>query len=139
MSRSTIDISYIQVSGNNTGNGYGVFKGLSGNTLNFKTLVAGANISLSTDTNTIVISGSSGGGGGTITGGTNVGVGNGIYSGITASNLKFKSLVAGSGISLTPAANTITINSTATNTALNVGSGNGLCRDKTGTTLTFKT
>ena len=47
-----------------------------------------------------------------ITGATNVGTGEGLYTGITGNELQIKSLVAGSNITLTPAADSITIAAT---------------------------
>ena len=44
-----------------------------------------------------------------VTGATNVGTGEGLYTGITGNLLQIKSLIAGSNITLTPAANSITI------------------------------
>jgi len=61
MSRSTIDISYIQVSGTNLGGGTQIFKVIDNNTLKFKTLVAGSGIGFSATTDTVIITGSSSG------------------------------------------------------------------------------
>lgn len=54
-----------------------------------------------------------GGGGGSITGGSNLPGGQGIFAGVTGTNtLDFRSLVAGSGIVVTADANTVTITTT---------------------------
>lgn len=45
-----------------------------------------------------------------ITGTTNVGTGEGLYTGITANKLQFKTLIAGTDITLVPSADSITIN-----------------------------
>ena len=49
------------------------------------------------------------GGSGGIGGGENVGAGDGVFKQVSGTNLQFKTLLAGSNITLTPAANTITI------------------------------
>ena len=54
----------------------------------------------------------SGGGGGSISGGANLGSGEGVFSAANGSNLEFKSLAAGSNISLSSNSNSITISST---------------------------
>lgn len=51
----------------------------------------------------------SGGGGSVITGATNLGGGAGIFDAVVGTNLTFKSLVAGSGVVITPSATEITI------------------------------
>jgi len=43
---------------------------------------------------------------------SNVGAGQGLYIGKTGVDLKFKTLVAGTNVTLTPAADTVTINAT---------------------------
>lgn len=53
-----------------------------------------------------------GGGSGTITGGQNLGTGSGIFSGAVGANLQFKSLVAGTNITLTPSGTEILIDAT---------------------------
>lgn len=53
-----------------------------------------------------------GGGSGTITGGTNVGTGDGIFKNVSGTNLAFKTLIAGTNITLTPGVNDITIDAT---------------------------
>lgn len=50
-----------------------------------------------------------GSGGGGISGGANLGAGEGIYAGVTGANINFKSLVAGSNISIASSATEITI------------------------------
>jgi len=93
--------------GNNNGAGSGVFQNVAGNTMNFKSLVAGSGISLTNNTNDITITNSGGSGG--ITNGNNNGSGSGVFQNVVGSTMNFKSLVAGSGISLTNNANDITI------------------------------
>jgi hypothetical protein len=50
-----------------------------------------------------------GSGGGGISGGANLGAGEGVYAGVTGANINFKSLVAGSNISITSTGTEITI------------------------------
>jgi len=52
--------------------------------------------------------GSSGGGGGTITGGSNLGAGEGVFAQVNGANLEFKSLVGSSGITITPSSTELT-------------------------------
>jgi len=54
------------------------------------------------------------GGTGTITNGTNLGSGYGVFAQSNGDNLEFKSFVAGTGVSITTGTTEITINSTAT-------------------------
>lgn len=103
----------------NLGAGSGIFSSKSGVDLRLKSLVAGTNVTLSSDTNTITINASGGGTGETNTA-SNVGVGTGIFASKSGVDLQFKSLVAGSGVSLTNDATTVTITSTGG------GSGEGL-------------
>lgn len=100
--RSTFNLSVASVQGENLGAGEGIFaQKVSGNTLQFKSLVAGTGIQLISGADTITISGGTGGGGGGETNaGINVGSGIGIYTGKTGVNLQFKSLVAGANVGL---------------------------------------
>lgn len=79
--------------------------------------------------------------------GQNLGTGTGIYSGKSGVTLQYRSLIAGSGITITPSADEILISSTATgggivNNAANVGNTSagtaGLFRDLIGDTLNFR-
>ena len=98
---------------NNVGTGEGVFKDIITGTINLKTLTAGANVSLtpSLDGNEIEISATGGGGGG-ITNGTNLGTGAGVFFGVSGSDMEFKSLKAGSNITLGVSSGEILISST---------------------------
>lgn len=62
----------------------------------------------------------SGGGGGSISGGTNLGSGTGVFSAVNGSNLEFKSIVAGSGVTVSSDSTSITI---ATNTGASTITG----------------
>lgn len=73
----------------------------------------------------------------------NVGAGSGIYKEKVDEEFKFKTLVAGTGVTLTPGTDTIQIDATGAgggevNTASNVGTGAGLFKQKTGVDLEFK-
>ena len=71
MNRSSLGIKYIALSGTNVGNGEGVFKNINpSNVINFKTLVAGNNVSLTSNGNEIEISAT--GSGGTSSTGTTI-------------------------------------------------------------------
>lgn len=75
---------------------------------------------------------------------SNLGAGAGLFANKVATDLQFKSLVAGTGISLTPTTNTVVIASTAeasgeVNTGSNRGTGEDVFVEKIGTDLQFKT
>lgn len=110
------------------------------------TLVSGSNIkTINGETllgsGDIVITGGSG----EVNTASNLGTGAGIFAAKVAEDLQFKSLVAGSGVVLTPSADSIQIDATGSgggeaNTGANVGTGEGsVFKDKTGVTLNFKT
>lgn len=70
---------------------------------------------------------------------SNVGAGSGVFKQKTGTNLEFKSVVAGTSITVTPNANDVTIATTAeANTASNVGAGAGVFKAKSGVDLQFK-
>lgn len=96
----------------NLGTGEGVFSSKSGVDLRFKSLIAGTNVSISSNGNEITIN-SVGGAGETNTA-SNVGTGEGVFNQKTGVNLEFKSLTAGTGISLTGNSNDVQITSTIT-------------------------
>lgn len=91
-------------SGTNLGTGTGIYAGVSGSALQFYSLAAGSNTSISLAANTITIAAT-----GEVNQGENLGAGEGLYAGMNGDNLTFKSLVAGTGVSLTAGASTITI------------------------------
>ena len=124
----------------NLGIGEGVFASKSGVDLRFKSLVAGSNITLSPLPNSITISATTAG---EVNTGANLGTGAGVYWGKSGAELRFKSLIAGSGVSLSADASSITIGSTVVpgevNTASNLGTGQGVFSAKSGVNLQFKT
>lgn len=87
----------------------GVFATKVGSDLQFKSLTAGSNIFLSSDGNTITITTS--GGLGEVNTASNQGAGEGLFIQKTGVDLEFKTLVAGPNVTLTSAADTITIDS----------------------------
>lgn len=107
----------------NVGSGAEVYKD---GECNFRTIVGSPDISVIQNLNEIVID-FNGTAGGDTTACINVGTGTG-YSCIEGTNVNLRSLLAGSGISITNNTNTITITNTAPdNTAcFNVGSGFGV-------------
>jgi hypothetical protein len=133
--------------GANLGTGEGVFAQKFGTELQFKSLIGGSNVTLSSDSNEITIDATGGGGAGT-----------GFY-GITAKHQDDSAVFSGLNVLAfdeeffyltqnAPNTDEVQINlrnlpgagGGETNTGANVGSGQGnVFRDKTGTTLNFKT
>jgi hypothetical protein len=115
-----------------------VYAGKSGQALQFKALVAGTNITLSSASNTITIDASAAGEANTA---SNLGAGEGVYNSKSGVDLRFRSLVAGTNITLASASNTITIDASAAgeaNTASNLGAGEGVYNSKSGIDLRFR-
>lgn len=97
--------------GANVGTGTGlIFRDKTSETLNFKSLVQGSNITLTNDANEITIAGPAPGETNTA---ANVGTGEEVYKEKVGAELRFRTLVAGTNITLTENTNDITINSTA--------------------------
>ena len=82
--------------GANVGTGGGVFKQASGTDLQFRSLVAGNNVTITENTDNVTISATS-----SVTSGLNLGGGEGLFVDITTGNIRLKSITAGSGITLT--------------------------------------
>ena len=103
----------------NLGTGIGTYRQKIGNDLQFKSLVAGPNVTLTTNLNEIIISSTGGGSGGPsiLYSAANVGSGSGLFketvSGVGTEQFRFKTLRAGPNIILTNNADDITITSTA--------------------------
>ena len=94
----------------------------------------------STTSNPIPTSG--GGGTGEANTGSNVGTGDGVFKQKTGVDLEFKTLIGGTNTTITNNANDLTIDVTGTgevNTASNVGTGDGVFKQKTGFDLEMKT
>ncbi len=73
---------------------------------------------------------------------SNLGTGEGVFSSKSGVDLRFKSLIAGTNVSLSSTGNDITINSIGgsgeINTASNLGTGESVFKQKTGVNLEFK-
>lgn len=120
----------------NVGTGDGVFKTKVGTDLEFKSLLAGPNVLITPTADELIISASSGG---EVNTASNVGAGSGWFRSKVLADLTFKSIIAGTNITLGVGADDITVNTTAeANTASNVGAGAGVFRSKTGVDLAFK-
>jgi hypothetical protein len=123
----------------NVGGGASLYKNFT-STYNFKTLVAGSNVSISPDTDTVTISVNNIG---EINTASNTGAGIGLFKDKTGANLNFKSIIAGNNISFdTSNPNQIVISSTggsATSTGQNIGTGIGrLYANSLASVLRFK-
>lgn len=90
----------------NVGGGSGIFKQLTGTDLEFKTLIPGSNISFLVGADTVTIEAAATG---ETNDGQNLGAGAQVFALKSGVNLRFRSLVAGSGITLTQNTNDITI------------------------------
>lgn len=106
--------------GGNVGTGEGsVFKQKLGIDLQFKTIKAGSNVTVVNGANEITIHAASGGSGEVNTA-SNLGFGNGLYASKSGADLRFKSIVAGAGISVGATGTELTI------TAIGGGGGEGV-------------
>jgi hypothetical protein len=132
------DARYVR-NGASVGAGEPVFKQKSGTDLQFKSIVAGSNVTLTPGTDTLTIAATDTGESNTA---SNVGTGDGVFKQKTGVNLEFKSLVAGSNVTITPGNDSLTISSTDTgevNTASNLGAtGEGVFAAKVGADLQFR-
>jgi len=109
--RSNINLVGNTTQGQNVGGGAGIYKGKNGgNLLQFKSIAAtGSSITIYQVGDKILISGSTGGG--SVSGGANLGTGNGtIYTSLNSGNLQFKTLSGGTNVTLTCNGNYIAIN-----------------------------
>ena len=95
--------------GSNLGAGQGVFKDKLGADMRFKTIVAGTGIAVTSDTDEVFIA-TTGTGSGDITGGTSTGTGNAVFRDKSGANLQFRSLTAGTNVTLTQNADDIVVN-----------------------------
>ena len=97
----------------NLGAGSGVFESASTHNLQFKSIIGGAGITMSSDATSVTITNDQVGTS-VVEAGNNLGAGTGIFGSISGSpaTMNFKSLVQGSNITITNDANTITIANT---------------------------
>jgi hypothetical protein len=91
----------------NVGAGTGLFAQKNGVDLEFKSLVAGTNITLSSDGTTVTVNAGSSG---EVNTASNLGAGEGVFAQKSSADLEFKSLVAGTNITLSSDTDEITIN-----------------------------
>jgi len=129
--------------GSNLGSGEQIYAGKVGQTLNFRTIVAGSNVNLTSSANSVTIDAV-----GDITNGVNLGSGGAgkaeVFTNKSGNNLQFNRLAAGSNISLSTVGGEITISATDTgevNVGQNLGSitdGVVLYAGKSGSNLLFK-
>jgi hypothetical protein len=75
-------------------------------------ITVGTNLSVSQTGRVVDIQFTGSTGGGSLTGATNLGTGEGLFAQVNGANLEFKSLVAGSNITITPSSTGVTIAST---------------------------
>jgi hypothetical protein len=94
----------------NVGGGSGVFKQKNGIDLEFKSLIAGTNLTITNNTDDLTLDVT---GVGEVNTASNLGAGEGVFAQKTAQDLEFKSLVAGSGISLSSTGTEITVTNSA--------------------------
>lgn len=104
--QTVVTVGAASVTASNLGAGTGVFASIVGSDLQFKSLVAGSGISISSTATEITING------GADTA-SNLGTGAGVFSAKVGSDFQFKSLVAGSGIGISATASEITISNTS--------------------------
>jgi len=91
--------------GANVGSGgSGVFKQASGTDLQFRSLVAGNNVTITENTDNVTISAVS-----SVTSGLNLGDGEGLFVDITTGNIRLKSISAGAGITLTASGTEVSV------------------------------
>jgi hypothetical protein len=130
-------------SGVNLGTGSGVFAQVSGTSIQFKSLVAGSNVSISASGTELTLSST-----GSIASASNSTSGSGagnVFKAAVGSDLVFKKIKAGANITVTDGADDITIAGSATsgeaNTASNSVAGTGagqVFKEKSGVDLVFK-
>jgi hypothetical protein len=120
----------------------GIFAGVSGDNLQFKSLSAGANITLTPTGDTITIA-ATGSGGGTITGIADAGIGQGhLAAGTSGADVLVKTIVQGSGVIVTENGTTVTIAaepvSGGLTTLANLPGGEGIYASTVGTVAQLK-
>ena len=127
------------LSASNLGAGNEVFKQETSGNLEFRTLVAGAGVTLTQSATGITIATS-----GANTSAVNIGTGTGIFTSKSGDNIQLRSLKTGTGninltISASGTGNEVEfVNTAEINTASNVGTGTGLFAQKSTYDLQFK-
>lgn len=133
--------------GYNVGGGIPIYDSKSGAVLNFRSLIAGTGITMSSSPGQGITINATAvpGGSGEVNTASNLGAGVPVYDSKSGVDLRFRSLVAGSGIDITSTSGgATTISNTLApgevNTASNVGTGTGtVFKVKSGANLQFKT
>ena len=100
-------------SATNVGVGSGLISGVSDDDIKVKSLFGGANLQITGDDQTLFlnVTGISGGDGSGVGGASNIGAGSGLISGVLDNDIKVKSLIGGTNVTLSASDNAITINS----------------------------
>lgn len=121
----------------NVGTGETLFKDLTTGTLNFKSIIAGAGVTLTDNGNDITVDVNA-----AAVDGVNVGTGESVFKAKNVNNLEFRKLdtsAAGQHFDIATIGDTIEFKNTAeVNTASNVGLANGVFAQKVGQDLQFK-
>ena len=118
--RATLPSAVITTA-SNKGSGEGVFKQKTGVDLEFKSLVAGSNITLTAGTDDITIATTAAS---NVTAGQNLGGGQGPFAQVNATTMQFKEILVNSPLSIVAGANDLTISLSAeTNTLSAMGTG----------------
>ena len=94
--------------GSNVGSGTGIFKDKLLGDLRFKTVIGGTGINVTSTANEVTLA-ASGTGTGDITGGTNTGAGSNVFRDKSGADLQFRSLIAGTNVTITQNIDDITI------------------------------
>jgi len=135
---ATLPAHYLTTA-SNQGAGSGVFKQKTVNDLEFKTLVAGSDITITAGANDLTIATTALN---NIQAGQNLGGGQGPFAQVSATTMQFKELVGTSPITVTSSANALTFSTTAeANTISSMGSGadgETLVSTKAGTDIPFR-
>jgi hypothetical protein len=97
--------------GTNLGGGTSIFSGVDGTSLQFNTLSGGSNVTVTQNGDTLVIDSPAGAGEANTM--SSVGGGNDLYYDKVGVDLQLRTLVAGTNVTITSGATTLTINSTA--------------------------
>lgn len=121
----------------NVGTGETLFKDLTTGTLNFKSIIAGAGVTLTDNGDDITVDVSA-----AAINGSNVGTGEEVFKAKNGNNLEFRKVAAaaaGQHFAVATVGDTIEFKNTAeVNTASNVGLANGVFAQKVGQDLQFK-
>ena len=140
-STSLITISSVdtKASAQSLGTGLAVFKETAGNIHQFKSLSPGANMNSASNASVITLTGIN-----TTNSATNLGTGvYGLFKQTAGGQHQLKTILAGANITLGSAASTVTISGAAgageANTGSNLGAGSEMFREKSGTSLLFRT